>query len=123
MGILTTRQKQQLIGSVFGPLFLIAAIAAPFVYFPWVAWPITAVLVGLFLWWYARRVQRIKSQRTAKPIPRPATLGVSVPFGPNDTVDSIALKLIDAANARGQRVSVAEARRVAALELRKARGA
>lgn len=124
MALLTIRQKQSFIGYAVVSLVVIGLVSAPFVYFPLVAWPVTAVLLGLLVWWYVRRVRRIKRahNRPAIAKPRPTTLDVSVPFGPEDTADSIALKLIDAANARGQRVSVAEARRVAEAELRKARG-
>ncbi|BCT76943.1 hypothetical protein SCMU_27850 [Sinomonas cyclohexanicum] len=91
-----------------------------FRYVPWLAWPLTIGLVGLVVWGVVKRKRRRAKQQ--RPVSAAATLAVSVPFGPEDTVDSIALKLIEAASRRGQRVSVAEARRVAEVELGKARG-
>jgi hypothetical protein len=120
MALLTIRQKQKLFAWIFVPVALIAYVGALFRYVPWLAWPLAIAAVALVVW----GIVKTNRKRAAKaaPTPKPETLDVSVPFGPDDTVDSIALKLIDAAHRRGQRVTVTEARRVAEVELRKARG-
>ncbi|MDR6623039.1 hypothetical protein [Sinomonas atrocyanea] len=123
MALLTIRQKQKLFAWIFVPVAFLAYVVMLFRYLPWLAWPLAALIVGLVVWGVVKRNLKRTAHRPAlKPATAPATLDVTVPFGPDDTVDSIALKFIDAANARGQRVSVAEARRVAEVELRKARG-
>ncbi|GAB2737004.1 hypothetical protein [Sinomonas soli] len=112
MALFTTRQKQQMIATVAGPLLLVAAVVVFFQKAPFIAWPLVALAVGGLVWLGARRSRRAKAK--ARPT---AKVAEKVPVLADDTVDSLALRFIDVNAKLGRHVSVAEARAISAREL------